>query len=31
MGFSTGGYTDAAPPGVVIKALHLQELRNRIE
>jgi len=31
LGFTAGGYTDAVANGVAIKAVHFQELRDRME
>jgi hypothetical protein len=31
LSLSTGGYTDGSLTGVVIKAVHFQELRNRVQ
>ena len=31
LGFPSGGYTDSSLTGVAIKAMHIQELRNRVK
>ncbi len=31
LGLQTGGFTDALAPGVLIKAVHFQEIRNRVK
>lgn len=31
LGLSTSSYTDEALAGIAVKAIHLQELRNRVQ